>query len=286
MVEVLPLEGSYELGGGLHGDRLMVVFRASVWSEGVGPSHQHLLGKVGGLGEGGDTKVSQHGVGLPATEELDDVGVDVGAEEGSGAARTQAASAEEGGRDARGILELRGGGAKRGGDMFGGHALALASRVVVVVDSCAGRGAMGAEVCADACQCFAWAEYWVEVGGMGDLFAFDGVLLVSKREGSPLDAVHVDVIQRGVSGVVDFAVDLEGGVAELEGFGAALALAGEVLGGAEEPVEADNAEQGDMLRVCSWRLNGGEVAHNGDVGGVRSALRVVFAFQGLEIIIE
>jgi hypothetical protein len=38
------------------------------------------------------------------------------------------------------------------------------------------------------------AEHGVVGGGMSDLLAFDGVILVSEHEGSPRDAAHVDVI--------------------------------------------------------------------------------------------
>lgn len=49
---------------------------------------QHLLRKVVGVDVGLDAKVAEHGVGFPSAEEHDDVGVNVGAEEGGGAARS------------------------------------------------------------------------------------------------------------------------------------------------------------------------------------------------------
>ena len=65
---------------------------------------QHLLGIVACVGRGLDAEVPQHGVGFPTAKEHDGVLVNVGAEQGGGAARTEGASAEERAVDARDVL--------------------------------------------------------------------------------------------------------------------------------------------------------------------------------------
>ena len=77
-------------------------------SAGVATGLEHLLGEVMGVGLRHNTEVTEHGVGFPTSEELDDVGVDVGAEERGGATGTKAASGEEPGSDACGRFEVGG----------------------------------------------------------------------------------------------------------------------------------------------------------------------------------
>ena len=60
--------------------------------EGEAAAVQHALGVVGVVGSGLDTKVLEHGVGLPATEKFDSAGVDPGAEQGGSAAGPEGAS--------------------------------------------------------------------------------------------------------------------------------------------------------------------------------------------------
>jgi hypothetical protein len=75
------------------------------------------------------------------------------------------------------------------------------------------------DVGTDASEGFAGAEHGVTVGGMRDLFAFYGILLVGESERRIGDATQcVLVIQRCVSGGNHTAVDREGDVAKLEGF--------------------------------------------------------------------
>ena len=73
--------------------------------EGVGAMVEHLLGE--GAGGGLDPQITEHGVGLPATQELDVVGVDASAEEGGGTSRPEGACTQEVRGDARdGFEEL------------------------------------------------------------------------------------------------------------------------------------------------------------------------------------
>ena len=53
-----------------------------------------------GLCHGLDAEVVKHGIGFPASQELNGVFVNLGAEEGSGTAWMEAASTEEGWLDA------------------------------------------------------------------------------------------------------------------------------------------------------------------------------------------
>ena len=56
---------------------------------------EHSLRVVVGVSGGLDSEVAEHGVGLPSAEELDGVGVDIGAEQGSGPAGSERARANE-----------------------------------------------------------------------------------------------------------------------------------------------------------------------------------------------
>ena len=75
------------------------------WMEGVGAVVEHFLGVVVSADSSLDAQGAKHGVGFPAPQELDSVGVDAGAEEGGRAARAKRAGADESGRDAGGGLK-------------------------------------------------------------------------------------------------------------------------------------------------------------------------------------
>ena len=64
---------------------------AGCGGEGAGAMVEHELGVVVSMGGSLDAKVAEHGVGLPAAQELDGVRVDPGAEEGGGSARPEGA---------------------------------------------------------------------------------------------------------------------------------------------------------------------------------------------------
>jgi hypothetical protein len=71
----------------------------------------------------------------------------------------------------------------------------------------------GAHVRCDASKGFAWAKPRVIRGGVANLFASDGILLVVKRESGPCDAgLCVEVIQRSVSGGDQLVADHESDV--------------------------------------------------------------------------
>ena len=74
-----------------------------------------MLGNVRVVGEGLDAEVDEHGIGFPAAEQFDGVLVDVGAEQRGGAARAEAAGAEQGGINAGEMAKSGGTGAKGGG---------------------------------------------------------------------------------------------------------------------------------------------------------------------------
>lgn len=69
---------------------------------------EHQLRKVGGVDVCLDAQVAEHGVGFPASKELDGVLVNPGAEEGSGSAGAEAAGRQKGGVNAQGVAEVGG----------------------------------------------------------------------------------------------------------------------------------------------------------------------------------
>ena len=87
--QCLPLDGTEEGGWGLErdGSGLRLVARR----ESVGTGEEHALSEVGAVGMSRYAEVADHGIGFPAAEELDDVGVHTSTEEGSGPARSETA---------------------------------------------------------------------------------------------------------------------------------------------------------------------------------------------------
>ena len=77
-------------------------------SEREGTVVEHQLGEVGGVDMGLDAEVAEHRIRFPASEELDPGGVNVGAHECCGAARTEGAGAKQCPVDARSPLETLG----------------------------------------------------------------------------------------------------------------------------------------------------------------------------------
>jgi hypothetical protein len=148
----------------------------------------------------------------------------------------------------------------------------------VGVDRSVSRRVVGPEPVADAGESLAWAQDLVGVGSMANLFTTDGVLLVVKREGGSLDAIHVQVIQRWVRTAVKVFADMEVYVLEAEGGRAGLASTGQVFCWAKEPEESDNAEVKEEARVT----DAGEVEEDGAVDRVGSSGRVVLVVEGLE----
>ena len=65
---------------------------------------QHALREVAVVSSRLDAKTSEHGIALPASEELDVIFVDAGAQESSGAARPERAGGEEARLDASEML--------------------------------------------------------------------------------------------------------------------------------------------------------------------------------------
>ena len=94
-----------DLGGGLLRGAAL---GAGCGGEGVGAMVEHELGIVVSVGGSLDAKVAEHGVGLPAAQELDGVRVGPGAEEGGGATLSERAGREQFGGDACCLLEQGG----------------------------------------------------------------------------------------------------------------------------------------------------------------------------------
>lgn len=177
-MELMAAEGVDEVRRGLQRDgqarRSIVVGEGS---EGVGASGEHGLSEVVGVGESSDSEVAEHGVGLPAADELDGVGVDVGAEERGGAARTEAAGGELVWVDACVRHQLAGGVLQGVGDQPRSGIAALPTAIPEGVDGSCRRGVVRPEMRADACKGFARAKLGVVGGLVRDLLAADGVLL-------------------------------------------------------------------------------------------------------------
>jgi hypothetical protein len=115
--------------------------KVGVGCKGVVAGSQHTLGQVFVVGMSGDGMVPQHGVGFPATKELDDVAVDTSTEQGRGPARLEAAWSEEEGVDACLGLKLRGCDAEGRGDVsWVSESGAGRSPTVVGIDGCVDGG--------------------------------------------------------------------------------------------------------------------------------------------------
>jgi hypothetical protein len=273
---------------GLHGDGQATGGMVGLGSKGVVAGSEHELGEVGGVGMCSDAEVAEHGVGFPSSDELDDVGVDAGAEERGSATRAKAAGGEELGEDAGAGGECPGGVAKGVGDETRGGGMLLPAPIPVGVDGrVRGRG-VGPDVGADAREGFAGAKVVVVGGAMGDLLAADGVLLVGEGERCRGDlAKRILVIQRTVRGGNHAGAEGESDVLDTEGFGAALAVAEEVLGWAQEPVEANDAQEVGVPVSRPVELVVGvegmwDVAEDGEVGRIGACGRVVGVAEGFE----
>jgi hypothetical protein len=89
--------------------------------------------------------------------------------------------------------------------------------VVVGVEGSGRVSVVAAQMGAQVHEDFARAKHGVGRSDMRDHFAFDSILLVGEREGGPHVAVHVNVIQRSVSGRNGRAIDFQGDVTEVKG---------------------------------------------------------------------
>jgi hypothetical protein len=80
--EGLALEGRNEGDGSFIGDGMSGC--GGFGCEGVATVPEHVLGEVASVHEGGDPQVGHHGVGLPAADKLDDVGLNASTQQGGG----------------------------------------------------------------------------------------------------------------------------------------------------------------------------------------------------------
>lgn len=96
-----------------------------------------------------DPQVAEHGVGLPAPEELDGIGIDASTEEGGSAAGAKRAGADQFGVDAGRLMEGLGRnaeGLRNLGGSDGVPALVCWMGVVVTMDGFVGRSVVAAQV--------------------------------------------------------------------------------------------------------------------------------------------
>ena len=161
--------------------------------------------------------------------------------------------------------------------------------IVMVVQRSVCRRMVVAQALDNAAQSLGRANERVCRGSMADLFAPDGILLVTEFERRVLDSADaVRVIQRCFQGVVDSATYRQVDLAQGEGLGARVFVGSEgVFGWSEQPEEGDHNEvtdvfvEGTVLEVVE--IEGGEQGpDDGDVDRVGSAWRVIVVLEGLE----
>ena len=148
-----------------------------------------------GVGRGLDAKVAKHGVGFPAAQELDSVLLDVGAEEGGGAAGPEGATGHIGGVDACDRLQETSRVPEGVGDEGRWDVVPfVVGGVVVTIDRSFACSACKDKSADDASEGFDGTECGVVVGTMSDALTFYCVLLVSEFEvplRSARDGSHV-----------------------------------------------------------------------------------------------
>ena len=241
-------DGRWKLRGQRIGDAGVV----DSGGESVGAVVLHMLGNVHVVGEGLDAEVDKHSVGFPAAEQFDGVLVDVGAEQRGGAARAEAACAEQGGINASDVAKFGRTGAKGGGHE--GVADVVPGVVVVVgVQRGVGRGIMEPLMGGDAGESTDRAQERVGGRALCDLFAPNAVLLVSEGQAGMCQAGGFDVIQEQVGGGIDPVVSSELDITEAERCGLAVFFSMEVFTRAEEPVEGNYDEvqgHGGAAALC------------------------------------
>ena len=98
-VEGITGEEGGDVGGGFVRELFRGGVRGDVGGERAVAMGEHGLGEAFSLGLCGDAEVSEHGVGFPAAEQFDDVGLDISAEESRRPAGPEAAGADESGFD-------------------------------------------------------------------------------------------------------------------------------------------------------------------------------------------
>ena len=213
---------------------------------------EHVLRVVMGVDGGLNPEVPEHGVGSPAAQELDAIGVGFGAEEGCGPSRAQGFDSEEGGRDTGAGADAVGPDAQPAGDLTVQDVAPAVLSYMEVAEERRVRGcSMLAVVQADPCHGLDRAEHGIGVGFVPDLFAANRILLVSERKSDILHTEEVvHVIERCVGDEVGFAFDGKADVLKLEGLGPQVLRVccawAQELTGAEEPVETDDGEAEDV----------------------------------------
>ena len=118
------------------------------WNEGVGAMVQHLLGVVVGYRGGLDAEIAEHGVGFPATEELDGVLVNASAKEGGRSPWAKGAGRDEVEGHASVVFDGLGGVTEGVGDVSRRCSVprsVVRVRIEIVVDGCFRCGGLGEE---------------------------------------------------------------------------------------------------------------------------------------------
>ena len=164
-------------------------------------------------GAGVDAEVADHCVRFPTADELDRGRVNVGAQEGGGPARAEAAGTEEERVNASEVAYAVGGVADGVCDVRGKYGARSLVWVVVCTDGGRRCCTVSEQASGEASEGLARTICGVLRGPMPDTFTPHGVLLVSEDEGGILDGSRVHFIQRRRGGEVFAAVNREADIA-------------------------------------------------------------------------
>ena len=163
------LGGGHDGGGGWRkrGGEREVAEMEHLWSE--------RRGERGSL----HVEIPEHGVGAPATDELDDVGVDAGAEEGHGTGRAQGARFHVAELEAKGLAVFGDGFTEESGDRAYAKVMASATGVPRM-EGGVRRGSILSKMKEATDDSEDRAEVGVSAASVANLFAGNGVLLQGK----------------------------------------------------------------------------------------------------------
>ena len=144
---------------------------------------KHDCGIVLYQGHGVGMEITEHGVASPTTYNTDDVRVLAAEEESHGAAASQGPSGDVFGVDAGVSWEGESSNSKEICDQGGGHISLLGGKVEESMEGGRGWGVVLTKMEHSSQDCTHWAAVELSIGGVGQLFTFDTILLVSEREG-------------------------------------------------------------------------------------------------------
>ena len=239
-----------------------------------------------------DTEVTQHGVRLPAAQELDGIRVNAGTQQCSGPTRPQGPGGDQRRVNTGLVLDLKGGVAESVGDEARRHIIPVSIvRAHMVVERCLGGSVVLLQVVCKPPSGLARAVERIICSGMTHFLTPNAVLLVREFQSRVMDLEDGLVIQRCGRSRVDLAMDVEVEVTESEGLRPTVFQGVGVFGWAQQPEESQDDEVDDrfvglaILGVVGVQgINKGE--DDGSVDRVYPAGGTVFVPEALEESIE